>query len=359
MIKHLAVAVLFLATSADAARVKDIAQLSGIMENELIGYGLVVGLAGTGDSPQALFANQSVAAMLSTLGTRVDARHIRTRNVAGVVLTSRLPAFASPGARIDVVVSSLGDAKSLVGGTLVLSSLRGVDLQIYAIAQGPLTVAGFTAASSGTSVTKNHPTVGRIPGGATIQRPVGAELNGRKELVYVLKQADFTTASNVAKAITAAGVSAHAVDSARIVVAIPEGRKNDVVGLVAQIELASVEMDAPAKVILDARSGTVVMGANVRVGAVALAHGNLQLEVESTPEVSQPGAFSRGDTAIVNRGKVKASEPGAVLHVVKGGATLDDLVRALNALGVSPRDLIDILQAIRAAGALNAELEVL
>lgn len=347
-----------MALPADAARVKDIAQLAGVRDNSLVGYGLVVGLNGTGDSSQTLFTVQSISAMLSRMGMRVDPKLLRTRNVAAVMVTARLAAFATPGSKTDVVVSSVGDARSLRGGTLILTPLKAVNGEVYATAQGTLTVGGFSAGRAGSTVTKNHPTVGRVPSGGTIEREVSVALSGRKQLVYVLKQADFTTASNVAQAITQAGAKAQAMDSRRIVVTIPAAQQKNPVALIAKIEVATVQTDAVAKVVMNARTGTVVMGAHVRLGMVALAHGGLQVEIASDNDVVQPGPLAKGQTRGLRNSTVKAKEVKGSIKLVKRTATLGDLVAALNTLGVSPRDLIDILQAVRQAGGLEAEIEV-
>ncbi len=360
MLKNITICILAvsIAAPADAARVKDIAQLAGVRDNSLIGYGLVVGLNGTGDSNQTLFTVQSVSAMLSRMGMRVDPKMLRTRNVAAVIVTAKLAAFAMPGTKTDVVVSSIGDARSLRGGTLVLTPLKAVNGEVYATAQGPLSVGGFSAKKAGSSVTKNHPTVGRVPSGATIEREVGVELKGQKQLVYILKQADFTTASNVAAAITQTGAKAQAVDSRRIVVTVPDNSQDNPVPLIARIEIAKVKTDTVAKVVMNARTGTVVMGTNVRLGMVALAHGGLQVEIAADNEVVQPGTLAKGKTAKLRNATIKAKETKSSIRLVKRTASLGDLVSALNAMGVSPRDLIDILQAVRQAGALEAEIEI-
>ncbi len=349
---------LILALPASAARVKDVADLAGVRDNQLIGYGIVVGLHGTGDSQQSQFTVQSVVAMLSRMGTKVDPASLRTKNAAAVMVTATLPPFATSGTAIDVVVSSMGDAKSLKGGTLLLAPLKAVDQQVYAVAQGPLSVGGFSASGSGSKVTKNHPTVGRIPGGATIERSLAVKLEGRAELVYQLKTADFTTAKNVAEAITKAGAKAKAVDARRIVVEVPEDKRKEPVALIASIESAAVETDSVARVVINARTGTVVMGARVRIDTVALAHGGLQVEIEAQNSVSQPNALAAGQTVGVRNSRVNAKEKGAAIELLEKTASLGQLVEALNKLGVTPRDLIDIVQALRAAGALDAVVEI-
>jgi flagellar P-ring protein precursor FlgI len=343
---------------ASASRVKDVADLAGVRDNQLIGYGIVVGLDGTGDSAQSLFTVQSVVAMLSRMGIRVDPASLRTKNAAAVMVTAKLPPFATPGTEIDVIVSSMGDSKSLKGGTLLLTPLKAVDQKVYAMAQGPMAVGGYSAQNGGTRVVKNHPTVGRIPGGASIERALGIKLEGRSELVYQLKVADFTTASNVAIAITKSGVKARALDARRISVEVPEDQRDEPVALIAKVESVTVVTDTAARIVINARTGTVVMGANVRLNAVALAHGGLQVEVDTSNSVSQPGQFAGGNSRRVRNSRVNAVEGGGRVHLVEKTASLGDLVEALNRLGVSPRDLIDIVQAMRSAGALDAELEI-
>jgi flagellar P-ring protein precursor FlgI len=352
------VVIIGLVPPAEAARVKDLAALSGVRTNALTGYGLVVGLERTGDTEQSLFTVQSVAAMLTRMGVRVDPKRLRIRNVAAVMVTAKLPPFASSGIPIDVVVSSIGNATSLRGGTLLASPLKGVDGQVYAIAQGPVAVGGYNVRASGSRRQKNITTVGRIPSGATVEKSVEVTLNGKETLTYVLRQADFTTATNVAAAITAAGYPAKALDGARIQVDVPEEMRERVPELVAQIESADVSTDAIARIVVNARTGTVVIGSQVRIGTVAIAHGGLTIQVDTRKTVSQPAPLGAGSTATVAESDVTATESAGVLHVVKGGATLDDLVAALNALGATPRDLIEIIQAIRSSGALNAEIEI-
>jgi flagellar P-ring protein precursor FlgI len=350
--------VLLLAVPAEAIRVKDIARLAGDRDNAVTGYGLVIGLANTGDTEQALFTVQSVAAMLTRMGVRVDPKRLRTRNVAAVMVTAKLPSFAAPGTRVDVVVSSLGNARSLSGGTLLMTPLKAVDGNVYGIAQGPLSVGGYSAGASGSRVTKNHPTVGRVPGGAMIERGLPQKIVNDGKLVYLLDKSDFTTANNVAKAISSAGAKARALDGRRIEVEVPQNMSDKLVELVAKIETSSVQTDVVAKVVLNARTGTVVLGGKVQLGPVAVAHGNLHVEVQTNKSVSQPAALGAGTTTSTANSRVSTAEGKAALRLVSGGANLDELVTALNTLGASPRDLIDILQAMKSAGALAAEIEI-
>jgi len=352
------VVIIGLVSPAEAARVKDLAALSGVRTNALTGYGLVVGLERTGDTEQSLFTVQSVAAMLTRMGVRVDPKRLRIRNVAAVMVTAKLPPFASSGTPIDVVVSSIGNATSLRGGTLLASPLKGLDGQVYAIAQGPVAVGGFNVRASGSRRQKNITTVGRIPSGATVEQSITVTLNGKETLTYVLRQSDFTTATNVAAAITAAGYPAKALDGARIQVDVPEEMRERVPELVAQIETADVSTDSKARIVVNARTGTVVIGSQVRIGTVAIAHGGLNIQVDTRKAVVQPAPLAAGTTETVAESDVTATESKGALRVIKGGATLDDLVAALNTLGATPRDLIAIIQAIRSSGALNAEIEI-
>ena len=345
------------ASPAQAARVKDVARLDGVRDNALTGYGLVVGLNRTGDTQQALFTVQSVTAMLSRMGVRIDPRRLRTRNVAAVMVTAKLPPFTGSGSRIDVVVSSMGNATSLRGGTLLMAPLKGVDGRVYAVAQGPLSVGGFSTSAAGSRLSRNVATVGRIPSGAIVERTVEFKLNGKKQLLYILNRADFTTATKVAAAITQAGAKARAVDGGRVLVDVPtDMQQSRVAELVAKVESAPVTTDVKARVIVNSRTGTVVIGSNVRIGTVAVAHGSLQIRVESTTAVSQPSALATGTTLATRQAQISANEEKGALRLVNGGASLDDLVKALNALGANSRALIDILEAIKAAGSLDAEI---
>lgn len=356
-----AVAVLtLLSADVTAVRLKDLGHWEGVRPNQLYGYGLVVGLAGTGDSDRAAFTVQSLASMLGRMGIRVEPDDIRVRNVAAVMVTAELPPFARPGARIDVTVSSIGNAKSLQGGALLMTALEGPDGHVYAVAQGTLVVGGFTTEASGTSVTKNHPTVGRITNGGIVERGVGVDLSALETLTFQLSYADFATATAVADAmIGAVGGAVRIVDAATVQVTVPATERASVPRLMARLEGLDVTPDSGARVVLNERTGTVVFGADVRVSTVAVSHGNLRVEVTTAREASQPAPLSRGETVVVEQSRVTATEDGGRLQVVEGGVSLGELVDALNALGATPRDLIDILQAIKAAGALNAELIIL
>lgn len=355
-------------SASAAVRVKDLASVQGVRENELFGYGLVVGVAGTGDSDRVLFTQQSVAGMLGRLGIRIDPREARARNVAAVMVTARLPAFTRPGTHLDVSVASLGDARSLAGGLLLLTPLAAADGQIYAVAQGPVQTGGYTVSAASSSVVKNTPTAGRVPSGATVERAVTPSLAGEK-LVMALHRPDFTTANRVAQALSAAlgGASpaARAVDAASVEITVPAAFKDDPVGLLAKLEVLEVEADGRARVVVSERTGTVVAGERVRIRPVAISHGGLQVSVSVQPLVSQPNpGISQNPnpnvrTVVEQMGTPSASEESRGVLALPATTTVQDLAKALNTLGASSRDLVSILQAMKAAGALDAELEVI
>lgn len=346
-----------------AARLKDIATLKGLRQNQLIGYGLVVGLAGTGDGTKAEFTTQSLVNLLERLGIHAIPDNIKVENVAAVMLTADLPPFAKAGNTIDVLVSSIGDAESLLGGTLLLAPLKGVDGQVYALAQGPLVVGGFsTSADPGVSVQKNIPTVGRIPGGATIEKELEYDIADIQDLTIALHNPDFTTALRISDAINERmkETLANPRDAGTVKVRIKDSHRQNLVSLIASLEQIDVTPDMHAKVILNERTGTVIMGENVRISSVAIAHGNLSVEVQIEKRISQPNAFARrGHTAVVDDTDINVNEDQNELMLVPEGTSLGDVVQALNAIGVSPRDLITVLQSIRACGALQADLEVI
>ena len=347
---------------ASGARLKDIATLKGARLNELIGYGLVVGLNGTGDRQNTKFTVQSLVNMMERLGVHVLADQVKVDNVAAVMVTAKLPPFARVGNKLDVLVSSIGDARSLQGGTLLLTPMKGVDNQVYALAQGPLVVGGFSASgAAGGGVQKNHPTVGRIPGGAAVEREVLFDFMAMDTLTIGLHNPDFTTALRVSQAINKSlgEVVAVPADGGTVRIKLGEKQKTSLVSLVAVLEQIEVQPDNRAKVILDERTGTVVLGENVRISSVAIAHGNLSVQVKERKEVSQPLPFSEGRTVVTDDSQVNVSEEQKKLLYVPEGANLGDVVKALNAIGVSPRDLIAVFQAIKASGALQAELEII
>jgi len=374
-------AVLLLST-AEAARIKDIASIGGIRDNQLIGYGLVVGLAGTGDDVKNGFTRETLSNLLIRQGLSTRDRILTSKNIAAVMVTAQLPPFAKNGSKIDVTVSSLGDAKSLQGGTLLMTPLRGADGEIYAVAQGAVTIGGFSAAgASGSSVSKNHTTAGTIANGALIEKELRYDLADIQRISVNLFQPDFTTATRLAASINGkvGAVEARAVDSGSVVVEMKQSTRGDVASLVSLIENIEVSVDGPAVVVLNERTGTVVMGENVRISTVAVAHGNLSIQIREEKEVSQPLPFAPeargrntptdvgggvtvapgGQTVVTPKSEVGVTEEKKGLLVVPRGVTIQDVVRGLNAMGVSPRDLITILQAIKAAGALQADLKIM
>jgi flagellar P-ring protein precursor FlgI len=351
-----------LAVPTHAIRLKDIASFKGVRPNQLIGNGLVVGLNGTGDGTNVDFNTQELANMLAQLGVNASRDKLKVKNIAAVAVTAVLPPFARVGSRIDVLVSSLGDAKSLQGGTLLLTPLKGVDGQVYALAQGPISVGGFSSGGqAGGGVTKNHPTAGRVAGGATVEREIPLDLIGKDEFIISLHEADFTTAQRAVSAINRHLKGNHAVsqDGGTIKIKLPPGYKGQVVPLLAALENLDITPDGVAKVVIDERNGTVVMGANVRLSTVAIAHGNLMVQIKEKPRISQPLPFSQGQTTVVPDTSVTVREGEHRLMVLPEGVSIGHVVQALNAIGVTPRDLIAILQAIKAAGALQAELEII
>ena len=346
-------------------RIKDIADVEGVRDNQLVGYGLVVGLNGTGDRlDSAVFTRQSLIGMLERLGvnTRDQESKLQTKNVAAVMVTANLPAFARSGGRIDVAVSALGDAKDLTGGTLLVTPLLGADGEVYAVAQGALATGAISARGAAGSVTRNVPTAARIANGATVEREVPFQLGSKPVLRLGLRNPDLTTARRMADAINRAlgggggSGGARATDQRTVSVAL-EGR--DAIDVLGRIEDLTITPDMPAIVVIDEASGTIVMGAEVRISTVAIAQGNLTIRVSETPQVSQPEADSRGRTVVTPRTSIQVDDGGDKrLGILRGGVTLRDLVASLNALGVGPRDMISILQSIKAAGALQADLQV-
>jgi flagellar P-ring protein FlgI len=344
------------------SRIKDLANIEGVRQNQLIGYGLVVGLNGTGDTLNNIpFTRQSLQAMLERLGVNIRGQTLRTGNVAAVMVTANLPAFSTQGTRIDVTVSALGDAKSLQGGTLLVTPLLGADGNVYAVGQGSVAIAGFQAEGDAAKIVRGVPTVGHIANGAIVEREIEFALNRLLQLRLALRNPDFTTAKRVAAAVNdSIGLpTAEPLDPSTVQITVPAKYHGNVVSLLTEIEQLQVEPDLPAKVVIDERSGVIVMGRDVRVSTVAVAQGNLTVTISETPQVSQPQPFSRGRSVVVPRSQVGVQEDGKKLAVVKSGVSLQQLVDGLNALGVGPRDLIAILQAIKAAGAIQAEIEVM
>ncbi|NOY92588.1 MAG: flagellar basal body P-ring protein FlgI [Deltaproteobacteria bacterium] len=350
-----------LPTPAHAARIQELVAVRGVRDNQLVGYGLVVGLNNTGDTGQSRFTVQSTAAMLRRLGATVDPRAIQTRNAAAVMVTATLGHDADAGMRIDVTVSSLGNARSLLGGTLVQTPLYGADREVYAVAQGAVIVGGYSASGrSGSSVNLNHVTAGRVPAGGIVEREVRmADLSG-ENIELSLHMPSFVTASRIVEAVNAhfGDEVAWAVDAGTIRLHVPPRLVGDPVRLLAQVELLQVQPDAPARVVIDERTGTVVLGTNVTISEVAIAQGGLSIEISETPAVSQPSALAGGDTVVVPQSDVRAEVRGGPIAHVPASATLADVVTALNAVGAGPRDLISIFQALRTAGALQAEIRL-
>jgi flagellar P-ring protein precursor FlgI len=345
--------------AAQGARIKDLAQVSGNRTNQLVGYGLVVGLSGTGDKRGSDFTVQSIFNMLDKMGVRVDKATLKPKNVAAVMVTSQMPVSAKPGGRLDVTVSSLGDSSSLLGGVLLVTPLKGVDGNIYAIAQGSLLVGGVSAGGAGASVSKNITTVGMIPGGANVERAVPFSFNDQPDLTLTLRSPDFSTATRMAKRVNESlgSALATAVDAGTVRLAVPPGHQGNLTQLVASIENIQVTPDSRARVVVDEKTGTVVLGQNVQISPVAVTQGNLQIQVQESADVSQPMPFSQGKTVTTPQTNIGVTEENRKLKMIEG-ATLQELVEGLNALGATPRDLISILRTLQSSGALAADLEV-
>src|SRR6185437_5893628 len=369
MLRHLKILAVVLAASAFAwgasdglkVPIGDITSIAGVRDNMLVGYGLVVGLAGTGDRRQTLFTTQTLGNILQKMGVTIAPTQVTVLNVAAVFVTATLPPFARPGMRIDVTVSSTGDARSLAGGLLLLSDLHGPDGQVYAEAQGPVTVGGFSAGNSQSKVSVNQTNVGIIPSGAIVERDTAVNLRELKQLSLLLREPDFITAQAIATAVNQAlgGTSAQAIDSREVDVAWPADPKS-LPAFLARIEAISVPVTPPARVVVDERTGTVVIGANVQLGPVSILHGDLAIQVTTTLTASQPTALSQGgQTVLVPNTTVKAQDNPAAKLVLQPGATVQDLVNGLQAIGATARDIVGILRAIKAAGALEAQLEVI
>jgi flagellar P-ring protein precursor FlgI len=352
-----------LATSAAVAapvRLKELVDVQGVRENALYGYGLVVGLGGTGDTERVFFTAQSISGMLGRLGIRIDPREVRVRNVAAVMVTAKLPTFARPGGKLDVNVSSVGNARSLAGGVLLLTPLTGPDGQVYALAQGPVHVGGYEVSAAGSRQQKNQPTSGLITGGGVVERAVTPNLEAGPVLLG-LRRREVRTAQRIAEAVnkSVGEEVARAADPSAVEIKIPAAWRGKAVGLLAQLEALEVEADQRAKVVVNERTGTVVAGERVRIREVAVAHGGLAISVSSVPLVSQPGPFSQGRTATARSASVDVRETGKGVIGLPATTSVEELVKALNLLGATPRDLISILQAMKAQGALDADLELL
>jgi flagellar P-ring protein precursor FlgI len=353
-----------LATEATAAsRLKDLAALEGIRDNQLIGYGLVVGLAGTGDRRQTVFSAQSLTNLLERMGVSVPPTAIRVNNVAAVMVTATLPPFAQPGLRLDVTAAAIGDATNLQGGLLLMTPLHGPDGRVYAVAQGAVVTGGFVAGRGGTTQTVNHPTVGRVPNGALVELPAPS-VAPTTQIRLQLRKADFTTSVRIAEAINRKFANlpsppARVENSALVRVEIPAEWRGNPAAFVAELENLSVETDQTARVVINERTGTIVLGKDVRIAPVAILHGNLSVEIQTSYAVAQPAPLSGGETKVVPEVSVGVKEEKTRNVVLQEGATVEDVVRALASIGATARDVIAILQSLRAAGALEAELEVL
>lgn len=348
------------ARATSEARIRDITTVEGIRENPLVGYGMVVGLNGTGDRSQTLFSTQTLTSILKRMGIQVPASSIRINNVASVMVTAVLPPFAHTGMKIDVTISSIGDAKSLEGGLLLLTPLFAADGQAYAASQGPITLGGYSAGQGGTGQRVNHPTVGRIPEGAIIEKAFGVELSSLNPLRLLLRQPDFSSAANIAKAINAnLGENSARVADSRLVEIDAAKVGQPAAAILAAIENLPVQITPPSKVVINERTGTVVMGRDVKLGAVSVLHGNLTIETTTVLGVSQPGPLSNGETVVAPQTGVRAEAGPAKRLELESGASVEDLVRGLQTIGATARDIVAILQAIKAAGGLQAELEII
>lgn len=357
----LATCYLLLAADAYAERLKDVASFEGMRENQVIGYGLVVGLDGSGDKGNSTL--QSMANMLQRMGVTVKQTDIKAKNTAAVMVTAALPPFPKPGVRVDALVSTIGDAKNLQGGTLLLTPLKGADNKVYALAQGPVSIGGFVGGSGGTTVTKNHTTAGRVPQGATVEVEPNFTFGGTAEIRLFLHRPDFSTAADIAHKINMKlndEQAAATVDPSTVKIIIPEAYQNKPVEFMAELEAIDVTVDVPTRVVINERTGTIVIGESVRISPVAISHGNLTVEIRTDYKVSQPGAFApeKAETVVVPQTNAAVVEQKASLVQI-AGASLGEVVRALNSLGVTPRDLISIVQALKVAGALRAQVEII
>ncbi len=345
-------------------RIKDIVEFEGVRDNQLVGYGLVVGLSGTGDSlGNSPFTAESLTSMLERLGVNVRDQNLNTGNVAAVMVTATLPPFTNQGARIDVDVAALGDAESLLGGTLLVTPLMGADGEIYAVAQGSVNISGFSATGNAATVVQNIPTSGRVPNGAIVEKEIYFDLADMQDVRLALRNPDFTTSRRIARAINGflAEPAALAQNSASVKLSIPKTYTGNIIDLITDIEQLPIQPDQPARVIIDETTGVIVMGADVRISTVAIAQGNLTIQINETAQVSQPNPFSeRGNTQVVDRTDIQVNQgEDAKVTALETGITLQEMVTGLNKLGVGPRDIITILQAIKAVGALQAEIQTL
>ena len=359
MKKALASFLLLVTLAPAATRLKELTSIEGVRDNQLMGYGLVVGLAGTGDRRQTLFSAQSLTNLLERMGITVPATAIQVKNTAAVMITAVLPPYARPGSHIDCTVAAMGDSSSLQGGVVLMTGLKAPDGQVYAVAQGPIVIGGFTAGGAANSKIVNHPTVGRIPNGAIVERASPSAAVGQVVRLQ-LHQSDFTTAARISQAINKRfGPVARADDAALVSVAIPIALQKSSTEFVAELENLTVEADRSAKIVVNERTGTIVLGKEVRISPVAVLQGNLTVEIQTTLNVTQPNALASGTTQVTPQVNVGAKEEQTRNIVLKQGATVEELVRALASIGSTPRDIIAILQSLKSAGALEADLEVI
>jgi flagellar P-ring protein precursor FlgI len=360
----LGLVILLMGVSLNAVdvRVKDIAAFEGVRDNQLIGYGVIVGLEGTGDTIQNKFTFQSMANLLDKMGLKLDPSAFQMRNTAAVAVTATLPPFSRVGSKIDVTVSSIGSAKSIQGGILLITPLKAADGEVYAVAQGAISIGGFNISQGvgGTNIQKNHANVGRVPNGALVEKEVNFNFSSQPYFTLVMYQSDFTTTTRVVNTINKSfGDVAAAVDSRTVKIMIPETYTQQKVLMASMLENLVVEPDTAAKVVVNERTGTIVFGENVRISKVALAHGNITIAIKSGFDVSQPAPFSGGDTVVTERRQTSLTEEPARFTVVEQAPTIAEVVKTLNSLGATPRDIIAILQAMKSAGALQAELEMI
>lgn len=348
------------ATAGVATRIKDVAKVQGVRANQLVGYGLVMGLNGTGDSTKSLETMQSLASMLKTFGVTVSATQMQAKNVAAVMVTAQLPPFVKAGDTIDITVASMGDAKNLQGGILLQTPLKAANGQIYAVGQGPVVTGGFATGSGGNSQAKNHPTVGLMTNGAIVERDVATKLTANGAITLSLSQPDFTTASRISEAIDSTfGSISIARDPGTVMVNVPSQYDGNLVAFVAALEDITINPDNVAKIVINERTGTIVMGQNVSIDEVAVAQGGLSIRISKTNDVSQPPPLSGGSTVVTTNTNVDVKEDKANIMVFPATANVGDVVNALNAIGATPRDIISILQAMKAAGALHADLQII
>ncbi len=344
-----------------ASRIKDIAAFEGVRDNQLVGYGLVVGLNGTGDRNQTIFSTQTLANMLERNGVTIAGDKVRVKNIAAVLVTATMPPSIRQGSRIDVTVSSIGDAQSLQGGVLIMTPLFGANNQVYVTAQGAINLGGFSAGGSNNRVQTNHPTVGRIANGGLVEKDVLVDFTGKAQLNLVLNKNDFTTISRAVRAINESSGArvASALDGRTIQIQVPPDYSNRVIEFMAMIENAQMEVDSAAKVVMNEKTGTIILGKDVRIAEVSIIHGSLSLQVGTSLQVSQPAPFGQGETKVVPEQTLSVQEDKGRTALLREGASVEEVVRALNTIGAGPRDVIAILQAIKAQGALQAELEII